>query len=99
MIELLIALLIISVITILLLLYRISKIKEQNLITFRDKLKTNSVCLLQEWDDTLDKQKMIQVTIIHKGTYTLKVIDENMQYHIVNPEDLFPLNYHICRDN
>ena len=99
MIELLIALLIVSIAIILLLLYRISKIKEQNLITFRDKLKTNSVCFLQEWNNTLDKFKMIQVTVIYKGTYTLKVIDENMQYHIVNLEDLFPLNYHICRDN
>ena len=99
MIEVLVALLAVSVVVILLLLYRISKIKEQNLITFRDKLKANSVCLLQEWDNTLDKFKMIQVTVIHKGTYTLKVIDENMQYHIVNSEDLFPLNYHICRDN
>lgn len=99
MIELLVALLIISVVIIAILLYRISKIKEQNLITFRDKLKINNTCLLQEWNDTLDKFKMIQVTVIHKGTYTLKVIDENMQYHIVNSEDLFPLNYGICRDN
>lgn len=99
MIPLLLFLLFSSFVINIILIFRIKKIKNENLNTFRDKLKQNDTCLLQEWDDTLDKCKMLQVTVIHKGSYSIRVIDENMKYHIVYKEDLFPINYHVCRDN
>lgn len=99
MIPLLLFLLFNSVVTNIILAYRIRKIKNENLITFRDKLKQNNTCLLQEWDDTLDKCTMLKVTIIQMSTYSIRVIDEGMKYHIVYKEDLFPINYHICKDN
>ena len=93
MINLLLFLLVIFAIYIIYLHAKLEKVKNQNLITFRNKLKVNSICMLQEWNDDLDKFKLIKVTIIKKGVYSITVIDEEMKYHTVNEEDLFPFNY------
>ena len=75
--------------------YCIKKTKEENLNVFREKLTVNQKAMLQEWNDTMDKYILIPVTIISIKKYAVKVVDNNLEYHVCNHEDLFPSKYYV----